>query len=316
MRAIALTLSAVIVALAITWGLGGFAAAHSALFDLQRMFQSVLARAIRALKANQPGAVGGLIWLGFLYGVLHAAGPGHGKLVLGSWAFASRVRLARVGAITLAASMAQSLVAIVLVLGGAALLGLGRVALTDLSERHVAQIGTVVIGALGLFLIWRGSRGMLRLRDRGTKGGAGGGTAGDVDRSGHDARHHLDHEHVHHDDACGCGHAHAPAPDLAARANLAEALALIAAVALRPCTGAVFVMLLTWQIGAAVAGAAAVLAMGFGTALVTLAIALASARLRDGLMGRLARQQNRLRLVAHAIEVALGALIMAFAFTV
>lgn len=79
---------------------------------------------------------------------------------------------------------------------------------------------------------------------------------------------------------------------------------LIAGVALRPCTGAVFVMLLTVLIGAPLAGAAAVLAMGLGTALVTLAVALASAKLGTEVLS--GAQGRRLRRAADAAQIAVG----------
>lgn len=274
-------LALVVLAAAVAWHLGLFAQARGALVAAQRAFQAPLAEGVRALKAHQPGAVAGLIWLGFLYGVLHAAGPGHGKVVLGAWAFSARARLLKVAAITLAASLAQAAVAIGLVLAGAWAFGLGRSQLTGLAEGPVTRAGEWALVALGLFLVLRGVFGLRRGR---------GATQ-------------LAQPVAHtHDD--GCGHVHAPAPEAAARAGLPEALMLIAGVALRPCTGAVFVMLLTVLIGAPLAGAAAVLAMGLGTALVTLAVALASAKLGTEVLS--GAQGRRLRRAADAAQIAVG----------
>lgn len=276
-------LALVVLAAAVAWHLGLFAQARGALVAAQRAFQAPLAEGVRALKAHQPGAVAGLIWLGFLYGVLHAAGPGHGKVVLGAWAFSARARLLKVAAITLAASLAQAAVAIGLVLAGAWAFGLGRSQLTGLAEGPVTRAGEWALVALGLFLVLRGVFGLRRGR----------GAAQLAQPVAH-----------RHDDGCGCGHAHAPAPEAAARAGLPEALMLIAGVALRPCTGAVFVMLLTVLIGAPLAGAAAVLAMGLGTALVTLAVALASAKLGTEVLS--GAQGRRLRRAADVAQIAVG----------
>ena len=274
----------------------GFAALHKTLFTAQREFQSVLAGGVRALKANEPWAVANLAWLGFLYGVLHAVGPGHGKVVLGAWAFSAKAKLARVALITLAASLAQSLVAIALVLGGAALFGLGRRELTDLAEGPVTRAGYWLLAALGLWLMLRGAVALWRTIRAGRAQAKAQPTS---------------HAHAHtHDDACGCGHVHGPSPEKAARANLPEALMLIAGVALRPCTGAVFVMLLTLLIGAPFAGALSVMAMGLGTALITLVIALLSARMGGQILGG-AGASLRLHLIAACAQIAIGGLLLA-----
>ncbi|MBD3787841.1 MAG: hypothetical protein IE922_12910 [Sphingomonadales bacterium] len=273
----------------LAWRLGWLAEARLALIEAQRAFQAPLAAGVRALKAHEPGAVAGLIWLGFLYGVLHAAGPGHGKVVLGGWALSARARVVKVAAITLAASLAQSAVAIALVLGGAWLFGLGRAELTDLAEGPVLRAGEWVLVALGAFLVARGLW-HLRRHDRVT-----------TDEHGHDHGHTLDHDHHA---SCGCGHAHAPPPEVAARASFAEAALLIAGVALRPCTGAVFVMLLTLLIGAPAAGVAAVLAMGLGTALITLAVALLGATFGQQLLGD--ARGLRLRRLADLAQIVVG----------
>lgn len=284
MRRLILSLLLIALALAALWAFGGIGAARAALFAAQREFQATLAGGVRALKAGAPGAALGLISLGFLYGVLHAAGPGHGKAVLGAWAFSSRARLWRVAAITLAASFAQATTAVVLVLGGTMLFDLGREVLVGFAEGPVTRVGDLVIAALGAWLVWRGLRGYWRMRAHGD--------------------HHV------HDAACGCGHDHAPDPEAAARAGWGEALMLIGGVALRPCTGALFVMLLTVLIGAPLAGIAATYAIGLGTALVTLAVALTSATLRDGITGVGAGQVARLRAFGHGAELFLGALVI------
>jgi ABC-type nickel/cobalt efflux system permease component RcnA len=60
-----------------------------------------------------------------------------------------------------------------------------------------------------------------------------------------------------------------------------EIALLILGVAIRPCTGALFLLAITFQLGLAGAGIAGVLAMGFGTACLNLALVLPASFARD-----------------------------------
>lgn len=100
------------------WTSGEMGALRGWLLDQQRGVQNRLAGAVRALRGGQPGAFAALLSVCFGYGVVHAAGPGHGKLVIGSYGLAQRVRLAPLAGIALLASLAQAAVAVALVGAG------------------------------------------------------------------------------------------------------------------------------------------------------------------------------------------------------
>lgn len=275
----------------------------------QREAQGAMAGALRRLRAGEGAAVLSLMAVCFGYGFFHAAGPGHGKLLIGGYGAARQVGAARLSLVALASSLAQGLTAIILVGAGLWLIGLGREQMTDMADRFFAPLSFAAIALVGLWLVWRGARGLWRMRG-----------VSPHDQGGHDhSHHHHDHDHHDHDHTgqgahCStCGHAHAPDPEALARATgPREVAALIAAVAIRPCTGALFVLILTAQMGVFWAGVLGTIAMAFGTASVTIAVAIAAVTARKGLLTGLADSTA----LAHAqpiLELAVGALVAALA---
>jgi nickel/cobalt transporter (NicO) family protein len=288
MRRLSGVLGGLALALAALWAIGGFDAFSAWVMDSQRAVQGWLAGAIRALRAGQAGAWAAFLGLCFAYGVLHAAGPGHGKLVIGGYGAARRITARKLALLALVSSMAQAAVAVMAVYAIVAALGLSRQVAGEVVDGIIAPLGSAAIAALGLYLIWRGARGVLAQQR---------------------AYVHPPHTpHDSHGDACGCGHAHAPsAAQVQAASTAREMAALVAGIALRPCTGAVFVLILTWQLGLALAGIAGAFAMGFGTALFTAGAALMAVYLRDGAMGSLSLGQ--MARVLPMVEMTAGAVI-------
>ncbi|MCF1710906.1 hypothetical protein L0V05_19020 [Tabrizicola sp. J26] len=293
-------------ALVLLWFSGSLAAFQRAILSAQHEVQNALAGAIRRLKAGDPGAVTAFLGLSFGYGFFHAAGPGHGKMLIGGYGMARRVPFLRLGAIALVSSLAQALTAIGLVYAGLWLLGWGRDRMVGLTETVLADISRGMIALIGLWLVWRGWKALLAQHRAAVLDAA---VDADQGHSHHHQGHHVHshHEHDHVHDA-HCGHAHGPSLEEVARVtSLRDALALIAGIAIRPCTGALFVLILTWQMGIARMGIFSALAMGLGTAMLTLLVAGMSVWAREGALATLPGT-----LVARALpvlQIVVGALI-------
>ncbi|MFN7050621.1 MAG: nickel/cobalt transporter, partial [Gemmobacter sp.] len=297
-RGVMLAGLAVALLLVALWLGGGFTALRLWAEEATRAVQRDMAGAVRAIAQGAPGAVFGLLSVCFVYGFCHAAGPGHGKMLIGGYGMARRVALGRLVGLAFAASLAQATVAVALVYG--LLLGFGwaRGQVEGLNDQLLAPLSHAMIAGLGLWLVLRGWRGLRRGRR--------------VEDHGHHhdhghGHHHHDHHHEH-GDGCGCGHAHGPTPEQAAQVTgWRDAAVLVAGIALRPCSGALFLLIVSWQMGIATAGIAGTYAMGLGTAFVTVAVAAISVSLREGALAALPGRQ--LARAMPVFELAVGAIV-------
>ncbi|MDQ0325594.1 ABC-type nickel/cobalt efflux system permease component RcnA [Rhodopseudomonas julia] len=240
-------------------------------------------------------------WLGsvsFIYGIVHAAGPGHGKVVISSYILANEKTARRGVLIAFLAAFLQAVVAVALIGALAAVLGLTSFAITDTARAfEIGSYGLVL--ALGLFLLWRKSRRLfarLRLRPGLRHAGADLAPAA-AGAHGHDV--HLSETHVHdghthahghdhhHDHGACCGHV----PDAALvekSRGLAGAAAAVVSVGLRPCSGALIVLVFALSQKIFWAGVAATFLMALGTGL-TVAVLAALAVGAKGVAARLLR---------------------------
>jgi len=102
------------------------------------------------------------------------------------------------------------------------------------------------------------------------------------DHHGHAHHEHDHHDHEHHDhhghdhsDGCGCGHQHFVEADQINKASsLKEYVIIIFSIGIRPCTGAIMVLLFANLAGIYWLGVVSAFAMAIGTALTTSVIAI------------------------------------------
>lgn len=231
----------------------------------QQALYKQLTGALKAVKETNTLAAGwGLVMVSFLYGVFHAAGPGHGKAVISAWLMANERQLRRGIALAFMSSAFQALTAIVLV---SAVLLLARAAFASARDMTMwlELASYALIAALGAAMLWRAARRLLPQPAPASLGAAA------VDH-----HHHDHHDHVHGPD-CGCGHNHMPGPEAVdGHWSLGRALAIAMAVGIRPCSGAVIVLLFANTMGLYAVGIGATLAMALGTAITVSLIAIAA----------------------------------------
>jgi nickel/cobalt transporter (NicO) family protein len=284
-RLISLITLALIAGLAVLYASGADRALTQWALSGQRAAQDTMAGGLRALRAGEGAALAGFLIVCFSYGFFHAAGPGHGKLLIGGYGAARAVGAWRLSAVALIASLAQGLSAVALVAAGVWVWQLGRAQMTDLADRLLAPLSFGAIALIGLWLVWRG---LARLRA---------------------AQRHHHHDHHHGPDCTTCGHAHLPDPaDIAAATGWRDMALLIGAIAIRPCTGALFILILTAQMGAFAIGVAGAMAMALGTAALTIAVALGAVMMRRGVLAGLAESPTLAR-IQPMIEIAVGGFI-------
>jgi nickel/cobalt exporter len=259
---------------------GGFA---GWILAKQAEFYRMLSGLIRAAKADGSAAYT-LLGISFLYGVFHAAGPGHGKAVISSYLVANNETWRRGIVLSFASAILQALSAIAIVGVVAALLGATAKAMGN-TVRVIEIVSYALILLIGLRLLWvKGSAFLraLRLKE--------GPHAHDRTHDhGHGHHHHHDHHHDHGHDASAWSHGHAPEPSELAGAHwLRRGLTAIVAVGLRPCSGAIIVLVFALAQGLFWIGVASTFVMGLGTAITVAAIATLAVAARE-LAGRLAK---------------------------
>lgn len=271
---------------------GPFAGFFLWINEMQRSFYREMTGALKAMREDGT-AVWLLVGLSFAYGIFHAAGPGHGKAVISSYMIANETLLRRGVILSFMSAMLQAVSAIVLV--GAAYLVLRgtAVSMTD-ATWFMETASYALIAAFGLWLLVTKLRTPRALSSRSATHA----------HDHHDHRHTHDHVHGHHHQGDGevcstCGHAHAPDPEmLAGPMNWRSAWAAVAAVGLRPCSGALIVLTFALLNGLYLGGIASVLAMALGTAmtvsvLATLAVTAKNVALRYSGSGVMSARLHR-----------------------
>jgi nickel/cobalt transporter (NicO) family protein len=310
----------------------------------QSEFYREMSSTIRAAKADG-SAVWTLLAISFAYGIFHAAGPGHGKTVISSYLVANEETARRGIVLSFVSALMQSLIAVLIVGIGAWLLNVTANTMCG-AERVIEIASYALIAVFGIRLVWtKGGSFVGALRSvygrsepqlapvlanaaalhRGHEhhshdhGGLGhhhhddSATHATVIHEhvpGHAHAEHHDHHHVHDQH---CGHSHGPEPtQLAGPGGWRRGLSAVFTVGIRPCSGAILVLVFALAQGLFWAGIAATFVMGLGTAITVATIAIIAVSAK-GLARRMtASREGSGALLMRGIEFGAAGLVLLF----
>jgi nickel/cobalt exporter len=262
----------------------------------QAEFYRTLTATLSEMKQN-----GWAAWLlmgvSFAYGVFHAAGPGHGKAVISAYVLSSGESVRRGVLISFASAFVQALSAIAIVVIGSVALSVTAQSMTVATE-WIEIASYALIALVGAWLLFAKITGR-----------------------GHHRHHHHDDGHAHrdhaHDDHHHHAHAHAHEHrdhhhHVSPAKSLAAAWSAILAVGIRPCSGAIIILVFALAQGLFLAGVAATFVMAIGTGLTVAVLATLAVSAR-GLAVRLTNSESGLALGAiKAVEIAAALGILLF----
>ncbi|QIM63410.1 cobalt transporter [Pasteurellaceae bacterium Orientalotternb1] len=227
--------------------------------EWQKSFNSQLSAALRTIHDNPQQAGVSLLLISFLYGVFHAVGPGHGKFILTSYLSLEQTKLPQTLKITWLSAIVQGLVAVGLVTLLVVGLTLSR-HYFNLTLKWVERGSFMVMMAFGAYWIWQAVKSYLQKKVRNQPlvirqirpiSAMSPATSGHI-----------------HTENCSCGHKHLPSShDMAQIHDWKSMWAVVFSIGLRPCTGAILVLFLSYTLDLYLWGVASALVMAIGTGL-------------------------------------------------
>lgn len=217
---------------------------------LQKQLHTMLVEHIRSVSKNTDDFGSSLMALSFGYGVFHAIGPGHGKAIIVTYLTTHKEKVTTGVVMSFSAALIQALVAIVLV----SLLS----DVLDYQFSEVRHYGNGVALASYVLVIILGVMLSLSTGYRLVKA-----TLSQRSEQQKISIHQHQHQHQHHHGSCGCSHGYVPDKNK----SLWEAFLVVLSMGIRPCSGAIVVLIYAHLVGVYFFGIMATLLMGFGTGL-------------------------------------------------
>jgi nickel/cobalt transporter (NicO) family protein len=224
--------------------------------DGQRLFHETIVNDLQQIKATGSFLTSlGLICVGFLYGALHAVGPGHGKVIVSSYMLANENSLKRGLIIVVFSALLQACIAVILVISFFYIFNLAR-SEAEHATAMLEMASYLLVGMIGVGLIVRGMKEFWSLKKSKTH-----------------------QEQAHHE--C-CHHSHIPdSKKIEMKQGAGAFVIMVLSIGLRPCTGAILLLFFSCIVGAVWSGIIATFAMSIGTALTTGLLAVLTVKSRD-----------------------------------
>lgn len=233
----------------------------------QKDFNLQLSSSLNQLNQQHQEAGITLILISFFYGVFHAVGPGHGKFILTSYLALEQSKLKQAVKISLASSIVQGIVAILLVSVIVVMFTLSR-QYFNLTLKWVERLSFLLMIMLGIFWAFQAWKAFRKEKAKPQIK-----QIRPVQILPEKAP--LVANHHEHDEHCGCGHQHLPSSEqMAQSSNWKSQLFLILSIGSRPCSGAILVLFLSYTLNIYLWGVLATLMMALGTGITLTLFAL------------------------------------------
>lgn len=247
----------------------------------QHQFHRRLTKELNGL-AEKEGSALFLILISFLYGIFHAAGPGHGKAVLTTYLLAHGPEVRRGIAMASAAALMQGLTAVVLVYGLIFVTG-WLPSETRSAVNWTERLSFILVAAVGVYLLLRGIHSIKHSLYRSN--------SNEPEEEEHDP-HDIQPEQIKQ-----------------AR-NWRAILGVVFAVGIRPCSGAVLILIFAHAMHIHWAGVAAVLAMSIGTAITVSTLALLAVNARHWVVSLTRHKSSRFWGMSGGLVILLAGLLI------
>ncbi|NOH78629.1 nickel/cobalt transporter [Vibrio sp. RE86] len=231
-----------------------------------------------------------LIGFSFIYGMLHSLGPGHGKVIVSTYLATHPTKAKASLALTIVSALLQALVAVLLVSVLIWGFNASMRVVNDKANMFVA-LSFALVAVVGVLICWKALKNIYRamrqpqLRVKAIQPLSSQALSSQplsskpmLSLNAHTpmatAIHTVRTNHKAGSE-CGCGHQHvADAESINNASTLREYAGIIVTIGIRPCTGAIMVLLFSNVVGLYWMGVLSALAMAVGTALTTSLIAI------------------------------------------
>lgn len=227
----------------------------------QKAINNELSELLYDAKTHVISAGLSLTLLSFIYGILHSLGPGHGKLIVTTYIATHPTKVKTSLIMTVLSALLQAVVAIILV---STLLIVFHSSMREVNNEanRFISVSFYSVVILGVLIVWRNAKELFKtfyINKQALK----------ITLITPMVKTPVKR------DTCSCGHIHfASADDINNASSIKEYLAVIFSVGLRPCTGAIMVLLFSNMLDIYWLGIVSAFVMAIGTAFTTSIIAV------------------------------------------